>query len=114
MPEDEHYFGLGDKAGGFDRRNQAFVLWNTDAYAWQESTDPLYKSVPFVLTLRAGSAYGLFFDNTYRGVFDFGHATRNVYSFGAEAGPLDYYFVFGPPPKQGVERFSPLTRRHAL
>src|SRR5579859_8103851 len=30
MPEDEHYFGLGDKTGSFDRRNQAYTLWNTD------------------------------------------------------------------------------------
>ena len=30
MPSDEHYFGLGDKAGTFDRRDQAFTLWNTD------------------------------------------------------------------------------------
>ena len=30
MPGDEHYFGLGDKAGTFDRRNQAYTLWNTD------------------------------------------------------------------------------------
>ena len=26
MPGDEHYFGLGDKAGTFDRRNQAYTL----------------------------------------------------------------------------------------
>src|ERR1700688_5324076 len=32
MPDDEHYFGLGDKVGPLDRRNQAFTLWNTDAY----------------------------------------------------------------------------------
>ena len=30
MPTDEHYFGLGDKTGSFDRRNQAYTLWNTD------------------------------------------------------------------------------------
>ena len=30
MPADEHYFGLGDKTGTFDRRNQAYTLWNTD------------------------------------------------------------------------------------
>src|SRR3982074_911162 len=28
MPTDEHYFGLGDKTGSFDRRNQTFTLWN--------------------------------------------------------------------------------------
>ncbi len=55
MPLDEHYFGLGDKTGAFDRREQAYRLWNTDAYAWQESTDPLYKSIPFYLSYRAGT-----------------------------------------------------------
>jgi alpha-glucosidase (family GH31 glycosyl hydrolase) len=46
MPGDEHYFGLGDKTGGFDRREQAYSLWNTDIGP-QESVDPLYKSIPF-------------------------------------------------------------------
>ncbi|HVZ19287.1 MAG TPA: hypothetical protein VG897_19360, partial [Terriglobales bacterium] len=50
MPDDEHYFGLGDKVGPLDRRNQAFTMWNTDAYRFQESTDPIYKSIPFFLT----------------------------------------------------------------
>ena len=43
MPLDEHYFGLGDKTGPLDRRNEAFTLWNTDAYRFQESTDPLLQ-----------------------------------------------------------------------
>jgi alpha-glucosidase (family GH31 glycosyl hydrolase) len=34
-PADEHYFGLGDKPGPLDRRNEAFVDWNTDAFGWQ-------------------------------------------------------------------------------
>ena len=65
MPTDEHYFGLGDKVGPLDRRNQAFTLWNTDAYSFQESTDPLYKSIPFFLTMRAGRTLGVLFDNTW-------------------------------------------------
>jgi len=64
MPPDEHYFGLGDKAGPLDRRNEAFTLWNTDAYRYQESTDPLYKSIPYFMAFRAGSAVGVLFDNT--------------------------------------------------
>src|SRR5579864_3674127 len=54
MPPDEHYFGLGDKPGPLDHRNQAFTMWNTDAYGWQESTDPLYKALGFVLALNKG------------------------------------------------------------
>ena len=54
LPDGEHYFGLGDKAGPLDRRDMAFTNWNTDAYHWQESTDPLYKTIPFFMGLRNG------------------------------------------------------------
>ena len=61
MPGDEHFYGLGDKSGSFDRREQAFTLWNTDVGP-QESTDPLYKSIPFFLGLdeRRDEATGCF------------------------------------------------------
>ncbi len=72
MPAEEFYYGLGDKAGPLNRRNRAFTMWNIDAVGWQESTDPLYKSIPFFLGLRHGTAYGIFLDNTYRSSFDFG------------------------------------------
>jgi alpha-glucosidase len=109
MPPDEHYFGLGDKAGPLDRRNQAFTMWNTDAYNFQESTDPLYKSIPFFLTLRAGRALGVLLDNTWCSSFDFGKQTGGVYSFGAEDGPIDYYVLYGPDAKSVLESYAWLT-----
>ncbi len=109
MPLDEHYFGLGDKTGPLDRRNQAFTLWNTDAYRFQESTDPLYKSIPYFMAYRAGIATGILMDNTWRTSFDFGKETNGIYSFGAVAGPVDYYLFYGPSPKQVVETYAWLT-----
>lgn len=109
MPLDEHYFGLGDKTGPLDRRNEAFSLWNTDAYRFQESTDPLYKSIPYFITYNAGMATGIFLDNTWRTSFDFGKELPGVYSFGAVDGPLDYYILYGPSPKQVVESYAWLT-----
>ncbi len=114
MPDDELYFGLGDKAGPMNRRGRAFSLWNTDAYGWQESTDPLYKSIPFFMGLRRGAAYGIFFDNSYRSSFDFGKELSGVLSFGADGGELDYYFLAGPEPKKVVEEFAALTGRPPL
>src|ERR1035437_7820810 len=108
MPADEHYFGLGDKTGSFDRRNQAYTLWNTDIGP-QESVDPLYKSVPFFLAISGTRSYGMFLDNTWRTWFDFGKQAREAISFGAEGGPLDYYFIDGPTPKQVVENYAYLT-----
>src|SRR5262245_5747554 len=114
MPEDEHYYGLGDKAHGLDHRNQAFTMWNTDAFGWQESTDPLYKSIPFFMGVRKGKAYGIYLDNTWRTNFDFGKAAREIYSFGSDAGPLDYYFFYGPHPKKVLENFTALIGRSPL
>ncbi|HEX7894924.1 MAG TPA: glycoside hydrolase family 31 protein [Terriglobales bacterium] len=114
MPEDEHYFGLGDKTGPLDHRNLAFTMWNTDQFGWQESTDPLYKDIPFFLAMRKGTAYGIFLDNTYRTSFDFGKASRDSYSFGSDGGELDYYFFYGPSPKRVIEDFTKLVGRTPL
>ena len=114
IPDDELYFGLGDKAGPMNRRGRAFALWNSDVYGWGESTDPQYKSIPFFMGLRHGAAYGIFFDNTYRSSFDFGKESLNVLSFGADGGELDYYFLAGPEPKKVVEEFAALTGRSPL
>ncbi len=108
MPSGEHYFGLGDKAGSFDRRQQAYTLWNTDVGP-QESVDPLYKSIPFFLGISGARTYGIFLDNTWRTWFDFGKQARDAISFGSEGGPLDYYFLYGPTPKQVVESYAYLT-----
>jgi len=108
-PMDEHYFGLGDKPGPLDRRNQAFSNWNTDAPGWQESTDPLYKSIPFFITFRKGLAAGIFLDNTWRSSFDFNKEYRDGYSFGSEGGPLDFYILYGPEPKAVLKSWAWLT-----
>jgi alpha-glucosidase len=108
-PVDEHYYGLGDKPGPLDRRGTAWSMWNTDAYAWQESSNELYKDIPFFLALRRGVSYGIFLDNTWRSSFDFDLSDKSAISFGAENGPLDYYFIYGPSPKQVIANYTQLT-----
>jgi alpha-glucosidase len=108
-PADEHYFGLGDKPGPLDRRNEAFTDWNTDAFGWQESTDPIYKAIPYFITFRRGIAAGVFLDNTWRTSFEFNKQQRDGYSFGSEGGPLDFYILYGPDPKSVVETWAWLT-----
>jgi alpha-glucosidase len=109
MPRDEHYFGLGDKVGALDRRGQEFRLWNTDAFRFQESTDPIYKSIPFFMTMRAGRSLGVFLDNTWCTSFDFGRREDDIYSLGADNGPIDYYLFYGPDPKRVVMNYAWLT-----
>jgi alpha-glucosidase len=114
MPPEEVYYGLGDKPGPMNRRNHAYTMWNTDFFGWQESDDPLYKTIPFFIGLNKGTAYGLFFDNTYRSSFDFGKESPNYLSFGAEGGELNYYFIAGPEPKRIVQQFTGLVGRTPL
>ena len=101
--------GLGDKPGALDRSGEAFTMWNTDRFGWQESDDPIYKSIPFFLNLRNGRALGVFFNNTYRSFFDFGRENAAEYSFGSVDGPLDYFLLYGPSPKEVLTRYAWLT-----
>jgi alpha-glucosidase len=114
MPADENYYGLGDKTGPMNRRNRAFTMWNTDQFGWGESTDPLYKAITFFMGLRKGTAWGLFFDNTYRSSFDFGKESPDYFSFGADGGELNYYFFAGPDPKRVVQEYAALVGRSPL
>src|SRR6202453_3305251 len=98
----DHFFGLGDKPGPLDRGGQAFTMWNTDAFGFQESTDPIYKTVPFFLDIKRGRTLGVFLDNTWRTNFDFGRADETRYIFGSLSGPIDYYLLYGLEPKQVV------------
>jgi alpha-glucosidase len=115
LPQREHYFGLGDKTGPLDHRGQAFTNWNTDAYHFQESTDPLYKTIPFFVAVGgpAGS-YGLFLDNTWRSWFDFGKRDPQALEFGSSGGPIDYYVIYGPSTRRVIERYTDLTGKPPL
>ncbi len=110
MAPDAHFFGLGDKAGPLDRRGGAYALWNTDAFGYGPASDPLYKSVPFVIgQFEHGGGFGLYLDSTWRSVFDFGKSERDVFAFGAEGGGIDYYVMAGRTPKDVVEAYAYLT-----
>ena len=104
-----HIFGLGDKMGPLDRRGRQFSLWNTDAFRFQESTDPLYKAIPFFTTLTGGRATGLFLDDSFRTTFDFGASQPDRIEIGAAGGPIDLYLFAGPDPKAVLQAYAWLT-----
>jgi alpha-glucosidase len=107
--EDDHFFGLGDKPGPLDRSGEAFTLWNSDIFGWQESTDPVYKSIPFFLDVNKGRTIGVLLNNTFRSFFDFGREDASQYSFGSADGPADYFLLYGPAPKQVLTNYAWLT-----
>lgn len=110
MPLGEHYVGLGDKTGVLDRRGYTFTNWNTDAPGYTPSTDPIYKSIPFFISVGGdGGSYGIFLDNSWRSTFDFGHRDPHSIEIGALNGPIDYYLIAGPSIADVVHRYTDLT-----
>ena len=106
---DEQFYGLGEKAARLNKRRGHFTMWNTDAYAYKEGTDPIYQSVPFYIGLDHGAAYGIFYDNSYRTDFDLGFTTQEYALFQAAGGTIDYYFFVGPSVKKILGRYADLT-----
>lgn len=109
MPEQAHFFGLGDKPCALNMRGKRFEMWGADHYHYKPESDPLYKSIPFFLCLNRGKNYGIFFDNTMRSYFDFGKERTDRLLFGADGGVMDYYFIAGKDALETVETYTRLT-----
>ncbi len=109
----EHYYGFGEKTGPFDKKGEKMIMWNTDQI-YNTHTDPIYQSHPFYLVLKSGASYGIFYDNTYRSVFDVGASRSERLVYKADGGEVNYYFIYGPEPKKVIERYSSLVGRYPI
>lgn len=111
MQENDHFYGFGEKTSFLDKRGEKMTMWNSDVYApHNPEIDALYESIPYFMTLRDGNAHGIFFDNTYKTVFDM-KSEQDCYSFWAEGGQIDYFVLAGPTPKDVLEQYTTLTGR---
>ncbi len=117
----EAIFGLGEKTGKANRRGRAFTMWNSDpawsdpSGAYQTTSDPIYQSHPFFLSLpTSGHAIGAFLHNTHQTGFDVGVADPNTLAVTAAAGDADLFFFDGPTPDKVVASYSRLTGRAPL
>jgi len=107
----ENYYGLGDKPVENNLKGKRFQNWVTDSYAYGRGTDPIYKAIPFYTAIHHDKSYGVFFDNTFRSYFDFCNERRNITSFWAQGGEMNYYFIYGPEMTEVVSNYTDLTGR---
>lgn len=108
-PNGESFYGLGDKPEHTNLKGRRFQNWATDSYAFGRYTDPIYKAIPFYTAIQNKKSYGIFFDNSFRSHFDFCSERRNVTSFWAEGGEMNYYFIYGPKMQDVVATYTNLT-----
>lgn len=106
----EQFLGLGEKGGGLNRRGSSFDNWNSDAFGFNNDTDPLYVSTPFFIGVRENKPYGIFLDNTHKSHFNFGTSNNErFYYFSAEAGDMNYYFIQGDTVVDVIQQYAKLT-----
>src|SRR5262249_51208980 len=117
--QNEHYYGFGESSGTLDKKFRRIRMKNTDALGYDaELGTPLYKHIPFYITLHGERAFGLFYDTTFECEFDLG-AEIDTYSVDyrisrAPGGILNYYFIYGPTIAEVLERYPMLTGKPAM
>ncbi len=108
----ERYFGCGERTGGLEKTGSRASFWNTDPpMGHTAGHDNLYTSIPFLLTLGEGKAWGLFLDHPGRSELDLAWESPERSWLGVDGGPLVYYVFAGPTPRRVLERYTELTGR---
>lgn len=103
----ELIYGLGERFGPVVKNGQSVDIWNADGGT---SSEQAYKSVPFYLTNRG---YGVLVNNPGHVSFEVGSEAVERVQFSAAGESLEYFIIYGPNPKQILERYTALTGRPA-
>jgi len=112
---DEKFIGLGEKTGSLNRRGSSYENWNSDVPAYRAEQDPLYASIPFFIGWHDKTVYGIFLDNSYKTIFNFGASTdEKMYSFTVTDGEMNYYFFGSGTVENVIKDYTYLTGRAKL
>ena len=104
----ECVYGLGERFTAFVKNGQVVDMWNEDGGT---SSDQAYKNIPFYLTNRG---YGVFVNHPERVSFEVASENVERVQFSVPGERLEYFIIYGPTPKQILERYIALTGRPAL
>ena len=104
----ELVYGLGERFTPFVKNGQVVDLWNEDGGT---SSEQAYKNIPFYLTNRG---YGVFVAHPERVSFEIASEKVERVQFSVPGERLTYYLIYGPSPKEVLERYTALTGRPAL
>lgn len=104
----ELVYGLGERFAPLVKNGQVVEIWNKDGGT---SSEQAYKNIPFYLTNRG---YGVFVREP--GPVSFEVASEKVArtQFSVPGESLEFYVIYGPTPKEILEKYTALTGRPAL
>ena len=104
----ECVYGLGERFAAFVKNGQVVDMWNQDGGT---SSEQAYKNIPFYLTNRG---YGVFVNHPEQVSFEVASEKVERVQFSVPGEALEYCIIYGPTPKEILERYTALTGRPAL
>lgn len=104
----ETVYGLGERFTSFIKNGQIVDIWNEDGGT---SSEQAYKNIPFYLTNRG---YGVFVNQPDKVSFEVASEKVERVQFSIPGEALEYFIIYGPTPKDILERYTALTGRPAL
>jgi alpha-D-xyloside xylohydrolase len=103
----ELVYGLGERFGPLVKNGQSVDIWNADGGT---SSEQAYKNVPFYLTNRG---YGVLVNDAGHVSYEIGSESVERVQFSVPGERLEYFVIYGPTPKEILERYTALTGRPA-
>ena len=104
----ECIYGMGERFSAFVKNGQVIDIWNEDGGT---SSEQSYKNIPFYLTNRG---YGVFVNHPEKVSFEVASEKVERVQFSVGGEELDYFVIYGPTPKEVLQRYTALTGRSAL
>lgn len=101
----EFVYGLGERFTNLIKNGQSIDIWNEDGGT---SSEQAYKNIPFYMT---NKGYGVFVNHTGRISFEVASEIVQRVQFSAETQDIEYYIIYGPTPKEILEKYTALTGR---
>jgi alpha-D-xyloside xylohydrolase len=104
----EQVYGLGERFTPFIKNGQTVDIWNEDGGT---SSEQAYKNIPFYLT---NAGYGVFINHTGKVSLEVGSEAVERVQFSAITQDLEYMVIYGPTPKDILDKYTALTGRPPL
>lgn len=104
----ENVYGLGERFTAFVKNGQVVDIWNKDGGT---NSEQAYKNIPFYLTNRG---YGVFVNDPGEVSFEIASEKVSRVQFSVPGESIEYFVIYGPTPKEVLQKYTALTGRPAL
>ena len=104
----ETIYGFGERFGPFIKNGQTVDIWNEDGGT---SSELAYKNIPFYLTSKG---YGILVRHAGRVSFEVQSERTTRCNISVQDEELEYLIIYGPSPKDILQKYTALTGRPPL